>query len=367
MYPWRRGRRSRRGPGSRHAPPRRPTVPRARGMERTPPAAPRERGPRRRGTSGAVGAARAGDPDVVRIVARRFYRGANADAVRARSRGERTPARATPSDPTLRSRHMRVPARAHPGAGVIDVRGTRPAGRTSRWSVAERVGAARGGGLIAVMPPRRFYPGASDRTHGLGRCAGEGDRHTPTRPAGPPDPSHDRRAERANTAASRSVGPASTRGPRRHRRFRARRRRHDHELAPPEAHDEGGAPSPAAVRARGGGEEGSIATRADGGEAHAFYAGTLARGRRRCAHPRWPTLFCARFTKGGERGGVLAENAKTTADVRGGLRASPRGPSWPPSPRRPRRGAHVPGAPRRGRHPRLCLVRPGQFGRLRPN
>ena len=40
----------------------------------------------------------------------------------------------------------------------------------------------------------------------------------------------------------------------------------------------------------------------------------------------------------------LSENAKTTADVRGGLRASPRGPSWPPSPRRPRRGAHVPGA-----------------------
>ncbi len=40
----------------------------------------------------------------------------------------------------------------------------------------------------------------------------------------------------------------------------------------------------------------------------------------------------------------MSENAKTIADVRGGLRASPRGPSWPPSPRRPRRGAHVPGA-----------------------
>ena len=186
MYPWRQGRRSRRGPGRRQAPPRRPTVPRARGMERTPPAAPRGRGPRGRGTSGAVGAARAGDADVVQIVARRFYRGARVAAFGPRSRGERAPARATPSDPTLRSRHARASACAHPGAGALDVRGTRPAGRTSRWSVAERVGAARGGGLIAVMPSRRFYPGASDGAHGLRRCAGEGDRHMPSGRPGRP-------------------------------------------------------------------------------------------------------------------------------------------------------------------------------------
>ena len=41
--------------------------------------------------------------------------------------------------------------------------------------------------------------------------------------------------------------------------------------------------------------------------------------------------------------GRLSTNAKTTADVRGASRASPRGAILAPSPRRPRRGAHVPG------------------------
>ncbi len=40
----------------------------------------------------------------------------------------------------------------------------------------------------------------------------------------------------------------------------------------------------------------------------------------------------------------MAQNAKTTADVRGASRASPRGAILAPSPRCPRRGAHVPGA-----------------------
>jgi hypothetical protein len=65
----------------------------------------------------------------------------------------------------------------------------------------------------------------------------------------------------------------------------------------------------------------------------------------------------------GERGrrspqsnGGLALNAKTTADVRGGLRASPRGPSWPPSP-----SASSP----RGRMSRAHSVRPKPAKMLR--
>jgi hypothetical protein len=54
--------------------------------------------------------------------------------------------------------------------------------------------------------------------------------------------------------------------------------------------------------------------------------------------------------------GHLSWNAKTTADVRGGLRASPRGPSWPPSP-----SASSP----RGRMSRAPSTRPTPAAMLR--
>ncbi len=79
----------------------------------------------------------------------------------------------------------------------------------------------------------------------------------------------------------------------------------------------------------------------------AFHAGTLP-----CAwiHSRQdPRSGVVPPRKRSLEGCVLAWNAKTTADVRGGLRASPRGPSWPPSP-----SASSP----RGRMSRAHMTRP---------
>jgi hypothetical protein len=213
---------------------------------------PRADGPPRGSPNGAVGAACSGDLDVVRVVARRFCRGASADAARPRSRGERAPVRTTPSEPTPRSGHMRATACAHLGAVVIGICDTRradarmPVSGAEGWERRNEAGRCRRDGAAPVLPRsvRRHAPFAAG-------ARGEGEGYTPTRPPRPRDPSHRRRAERATTAASRIVGLASRPGPRRHRRFRAGRRRQEQELAAPEAHEEGGAPPPADVRARG--------------------------------------------------------------------------------------------------------------------
>ncbi len=64
--------------------------------------------------------------------------------------------------------------------------------------------------------------------------------------------------------------------------------------------------------------------------------GASPRGRMLDAVPRRPRWLA--------ENAALSDNAKTTADVRGASRASPRGAILAPSPRRLRRGAHVPGA-----------------------
>jgi hypothetical protein len=177
MCAGRRGRRSRRGPGWREASPRRPTVPRARGMERTSPAAPRGRGPRGRGTSGAVGAARSGNLDVVRIVARRFYCGASVDALGPRSRGESAPStrgteRADPTiptregDDTCRPRRRRRRRSQHAPGGVDEPVVVRGAGGSG----------APGGASATEVRPRRFCPGASGGTHRSPSVRGGGPR-----------------------------------------------------------------------------------------------------------------------------------------------------------------------------------------------
>ena len=165
----------------------------------------------------------------------------------------------------------------------------------------------------------------------------------PTRPARPPDPSHHRRAERANIAASRSVGPASTRGRRRHRRFRARRH---------------GSAEPRASRSprRRGCPTARRCPRAGEGDGGAPQRARMAARRTRSTPVRLLGDKVDARTLGGPRSPVLASR-KVSNEVaywrrtrrrlltcEAASRASPRGAFWPPSPRRPRRGAHVPGA-----------------------
>ena len=64
----------------------------------------------------------------------------------------------------------------------------------------------------------------------------------------------------------------------------------------------------------------------------------------RCPGKRFQTGVAAPRHRGSTRECALSENAQTTADVRGASRASARGAILAPSPRRLRRGAHVPGA-----------------------
>ncbi len=156
-----------------------------------------------------MGAARSGNPDVVRIVARRFYRGASADAVRPRSRRERAPAPATPSDPTPRSRHARATACAHLGAVVIDICDTRQADAKMPSAGAERVGAAqragrrRRDGAAPVLPRSRPTARPARR-----RRAGKGERHMPSgRPGRPTQVTTGEPSERPSRHLDASAWP----------------------------------------------------------------------------------------------------------------------------------------------------------------
>jgi hypothetical protein len=325
-------------------------------------------GRRGRRTSGAVGAERAGHADVVQIVARRFYRGARVAAFGPRSLGERAPARATPSDPTLRSRHARASACAHPGAGVIDVRGTRPAGRASRWSGAEGWERREEGGphrrdAAAPVLPRSVRP------HARTGCAGARGRVTGTCPRGPPG--------RPTQVTTGEPSERTSRPP----EASARPRLEDGDvidgsepvdtgrqsLAPPGVHDGGGAPPPAAVRARGRATEG------------APQRARMAARRTRSTPVRLPGVEVGERTLRGPHSSVLASRkvANEVAYWRRTRRrlltceaasARPRaGHLGRRPPRRLRRGGACPGRTRGGRHPRGWFVRPGQFRRLRRN
>jgi len=150
---------------------------------------------------------------------------------------------------------------------------------------------------VEVMSPRRFYPGASDGPARSAPARGRGrsvPAHAAAPAAGPNSEPESRRSDRrgvskrrprlaSRTPTSSTFQSRSTTAGVRARASRGPRRR--------------GCPDARRCPRAGEGDGGGTATRADGGEAHAFYAGTLARGQGRWSDPWWPTLSCARLAK----------------------------------------------------------------------
>jgi hypothetical protein len=342
-------------------------VPRARGRERTPPATPRGRGPtgaphERSGGSGARRKRRPRADRSAPVLPRSAGCCVRAPDARRENSSTRDPERPNPTIPTRECAGVRPSRRrCHRCSRHA------PGGKGEPVAGCGGVGAARGG--EASSPRCRRAGSTPERPTARTGCAGARGRVTGTRPRGPPGRPTQVTTREPSERTSRPLEAS------------ARPRLKDGDVIDVSEPVEHGSAEPRASRSprRRGCPTARRCPRAGRARKGASQRARMAARRTRSTPVRLLGDKVDARTLGGPRSPVLASRkvANEVAYWRRTRRrlltceaasARPRaGHLGRRPPRRLRRGGACPGRTRRGRHPRLCFVRPGQFRRPRRN